>query len=288
MMKWRSTSLVVMLFVAGCSGGGSMSPPAGGATPIADALEESPTKTVELEEAADGSGRAELGAKSPKPTTGRRDPADAGSGKREAAAGGGDGLVSMPAQGGYVYAQSGWEELCQTGTCDRSELPSRQDQRVTHLQRSRVGGRFEMETRGSGSRSQTLVYLVERDRVSVEEIRSVFSTGGLSFETTIVPDPPILSLKLPVQVGEKWSGGWTDRRDDVDGTYRFAVVRREGGSIVLDSRLEFRGEFQGFNDLRLWIDPDHLTITATTGKVEIRSTYGTYRSEFATSLVSKP
>jgi hypothetical protein len=204
--------------------------------------------------------------------------------------------LPIPAAGSYSFVQGGWEELCQTSNCDRSDLPPSQTVDISYDKKTATRAVFLSRTEGSGSRSQTITYDVRSDEASITKLESTFSSGAFSFTAEIVPAPAVRAAEFPLTVGDSWSGRWEDRSDNIDGTYRFDVVRRDRMSIdgkpeevaVVDTRMVLSGDYSGTNEMRLWIVPDEFTILASKGSTEIESQYGTYRSRFTTSYRSGP
>ncbi len=203
--------------------------------------------------------------------------------------------LALPQDGSYIYGQKGWEEFCQTAKCDRSNLPAEQEVVVTYLDQSSSSATFESEADG-GSRSQTIRYHVTKGQVAIERLTGSVTYNGFTINQEMVPDPAIVSAVFPLEVGDSWSGSWKDQNDEMDGSYRFEVVGREpvsaGGktynAFVLDVDMTFTGEYQGSNVMRLWVDPSKLSILSTKGDIELKSSFGTYRSKFTTYLSSTP
>lgn len=204
--------------------------------------------------------------------------------------------LAVPSEGSYSYAQTGWEEVCQASSCDRSDLPPTQSIEISVTERSAERARFTSRSEGSGSRSQTITYEATQGLISVTELENRFTTGGFTINTVIVPDPPIKAASLPWTVGEQWSGSWKDQNDQADGSYRFEVVGTEQMTVgssevtvfVVDTSMELSGEYEGTNQMRLWVTRDDFTIVSSKGTTKITSRYGTYRSRFATSYRSGP
>jgi hypothetical protein len=198
--------------------------------------------------------------------------------------------VRPPAPGTYTYAQQGWEEVCQAGACDRTSLPP--EQRVTVEHQSSDGTSFRTSTRGAGAREQTIAYSLAPRRLMIGRITADFSFRAFRTRTDIVPEPPILTARLPFRAGTSWSGDWRDANGEVDGTYEFAVRRRDAvgrrRAFVVDTSMTFRGTYRGSSDIRLWVDPRDLMILASRGKTQITGDFGTYRTNATTSLAGRP
>ena len=77
--------------------------------------------------------------------------------------------LTLPVAGSYSYAQNGWEELCQASNCDRSDLPPTQTVKISFEEKSASRAVFVSETRGSGSRTQTITYDVATGSRSYNE-----------------------------------------------------------------------------------------------------------------------
>jgi hypothetical protein len=191
-----------------------------------------------------------------------------------------------PGAGEYTYAQEGWEEICQAGVCDRTDLPSHRQVTIQHERDD--GSVFSTTTRGAGAREQSIIYTIRRDGVLIRRISSDFRYGAFRTRSTIAPDPPIVTARLPFRVGSSWTGEWKDRRGKVDGTYRFHVKRRdtlgERDLFVVEMRMSFRGAYNGFTEMTLWVMPRSFSIAASQGITEITSDFGTSRTESMISL----
>jgi hypothetical protein len=292
--------MMLALLLAACSGGGSAPSEAAvgsASSPADDERAGDPRPKQERKDEEPGKG--EKGGSRASTAGGTRDRSSSGGserGKREGSSPRGSSALSLPQAGSYSYVQTGWEELCQAARCDRSDLPPNQTVDIAYRTRSAERGIFTSETRNAGSRTQTLTYDVRDDRAFITALESTFSTGSFRFRSEIVPQPPVVAAVFPLRVGKSWSGRWEDRNGNVDGSYRFEVVGRDRASVdgrtedvvAIDVKPDLSGDFEGVNEMRMWIVPRDLTIAATKGFVDIDSQYGTYRSRFTTSYRSGP
>ena len=219
---------------------------------------------------------------------GGRDDETGGSAPR----GGSGGAPLAPAAGDYVYTQSGFEEFCAGGGCDRQSLPKRQVV-DTSVQRSGSSATVVTEMRASRSRVSRTTTRYTRGAASVSEVYARFTYAGYTFEQTYRPNPPVELLRFPLTSGASWSGSWKGR---VSGSYSVSVAGRErvraAGRVVEAVRVEtttrFRGEFEGRANGTLWIDPRTKALVKTAGNLNVKSTYGSYATGFATALASGP
>jgi hypothetical protein len=189
-----------------------------------------------------------------------------------------------PAAGTYLFDQEGYEEFCQA-TCDRQDLPA--TQRVEYRYRSRSQGAAVVvsEARSSEERTMRTTTKWTRTTALITEVTTSFEWSGFEFVTTYQPKPPVESLRFPLQVGDRWSGRWEAK---TSGEYDISVVAEEGDAFRIGTATRFEGEFDGTADITVWLDPDTRSIVAAEGTIDVESGFGTYRSEFDTSLRSGP
>lgn len=232
-------------------------------------------------DAGDGGGGAG-GARGGRP----RGPNEAGGEEDRAAA-------SYPAAGGYRYEQSGFEEYCQTGSCEREELPPMQSVELSYRRRSSQRATIVSDARISEQRSARTTFRFTKRAALVTEVVVRYSRNGFSFENSYRPDPPVESLRFPLRVGKSWSGRW---KAQTSGDYRFEVVDRArvlaGGRSVeafrLDSVTRFRGEFDGRAAATYLVDPDTRAVVGSQGHMKVSSTFGDFETTFKTRLRSGP
>ena len=224
-----------------------------------------------------------------------RDPSGGGSGGRRSSGAGPRGRAparaTYPASGRYVYSQDGFEEFCST-TCDRRGLPNTQE---IDTRARRGGGSWIVTTTARASQGRIVRTTARYDRTGASIVRVYleYSYEGFTFNDTYQPDPPVRSLRFPLEVGDRWSGSW---RGDVSGTYSVSVDERETmhaggrrvGALRLSTRTTFRGDFDGTANTTLWVDPRTKAIVATAGNVNVKSSFGRYSSGFHTRLRSGP
>ena len=194
-----------------------------------------------------------------------------------------------PAAGRYVYEQTGFERFCQAATCEQQPLPSRQPIVVSVRQPSVVIS----EITSSDNRLVRTTTVFGRESAQVTNVYARFSYEGFTFENEYEPRPPVESLRFPLEEGARWSGRW---EDSTSGDYTVSVLGREnvevqGGAIAaykLATVTNFRGEFNGSSKAILWIDNATKTVVKTSGKLDLRSSFGRYISEFNNKLRSGP
>jgi hypothetical protein len=196
-----------------------------------------------------------------------------------------------PAAGDYSYAQKGYREFC-SGTCDREALPARATTSLRVTGASTNGATVVSEQNAEEGTVRMTTDYKDRD-AHVSEVYTRFAYEGFEFEKTYRPDPPVLSLSWPLDVGRHWEGSWDA---EVSGDYEAAVAAREpvvvGGETVQALKVftvtRFRGDFKGRSDLVVWIDPGTLAIVKTKGFVHLESGFGTYNTKFSSQLLSGP
>lgn len=212
---------------------------------------------------------------------------------REGGARRGDRIALFPAPGTYVYDQSGSERFCQSGTCDERNLPDTQRVRTAVRNRSDDAAVVVSEAQVSESRFSRTTMRFTRRAAFITKVHARFSYGAFEFQNTYRPRPPVESFRWPLRAGMEWSGSW---RDDISGSYEIRVVRgvrmRVGKSAVeaiqLDTRTQFRGDYEGEARITVWVDPRTRAVVRTDGHMRLRSAFGSYATDFVTALRSAP
>ena len=198
-----------------------------------------------------------------------------------------------PAAGRYLYSQTGFERFCQAATCDERPLPPRQAVEVSLRGRSDTSAVVVSEARSSDSRTVRTTTAYTRNEAAITHVYALFSYEGFTFENSYEPRPPVESLRFPLKQGKSWSGSW---RDSTSGDYSINVLGRDtvqvNGAAVTAFKLsmvtDFRGEFSGTSKAILWVDVAKKAMVKTTGKIDLRSSYGRYVTEFNNKLRSGP
>ncbi len=206
-----------------------------------------------------------------------------------------EGMASAPypTSGTYVFGQSGFEEFCQTASCDRKDLPPEQSVEVSYKKRSESKATVVSEARSSKGRVSRTTFKFTPEGAYVVEVYTKSNFNNVQFEDTYRPDPPIEALRFPIRTGESWSGEWKDR---TSGSYRISIGPREavdvGGRTVhafrVETDVEFRGQFEGRSNGITWVDPDTKSIVKSEGEIDVKSAFGRYHSVFETILKSGP
>ena len=210
---------------------------------------------------------------------------------------GGDGgsraVAAYPAAGTYVYAQQGFEEFCQTTSCEREDLPRRQAIKMSLRDRSDSRAVVVAEARSSGKRLTRTTFAFTSKAALITDVYTRFDYQNVSFEDSYHPDPPVEALRFPLTTGESWSGQWKDK---TSGKYSISIGRRETVQAAGDSveafriatKVTFDGQFQGTSIGVVWFDPTTKSVVKSEGTMDIRSAFGRYRTEFSTTLDSGP
>ena len=198
-----------------------------------------------------------------------------------------------PAAGRYLYRQSGFERFCQATRCEDQALPSTQPIHVSLGDPSPDSATVVSEIEASGNRTMRTTAEFTRRSALVTEVYARFSYEGFTFENTYRPEPPVESLRFPLREGNAWSGRW---KDSTSGDYSIEVIDLEevsvGGAAInafkLSSVTNFEGEFDGSAKALIWVDPATKVVVKTTGRLDLRSAFGRYITEFSNTLRSGP
>ena len=198
-----------------------------------------------------------------------------------------------PSAGRYIYRQSGFERFCQAARCEDYDLPPSQPVDISLQEPSPDRAVVISEIRASDNRLVRTTATYTRADALITQVYARFSYEGFTFEETYRPEPPVESLRFPLQEGSSWSGRWKARTSgdyevDVIGTEQISV----GGSTVrafkLSSVTNFEGEFDGTAKALIWVDPATKAMVKTTGKLDLQSAFGRYITEFTNVLRSGP
>jgi hypothetical protein len=212
-------------------------------------------------------------------------PATGGSGTRNAA---------YPAAGTYQFAQSGYEEFCDSaGRCDRNKLPSRQPVTLRYEDRSGSSATVVTEQKASDSRVARTWTRFTPSGAHITKVYVLMEYSGFRFERTYVPEPAVEAMRFPFTSGESWSGRW---QASTSGSYSVkvgvATKTEVGGRGVtayrIDTSTEFRGDFQGKSSVTAYYDVDTKALIAAEGVLNVTSQFGRYSTAFDTNLLSGP
>lgn len=264
---------------------------------------ESPGRPVAGATEAEEKGKANASGRREKPTGQVEAPGDADTG----AAGSEDGASAFndgeseddhssalhPAAGRYVYRQRGYERFCQAAACEQQPLPPRQPVDVSVRARGPQRTVVVSEMRASDNRMVRTTTGFSRRNAIVTDVYARFTYEGFSFENSYTPRPPVETLRFPLKQGAHWSGSW---EDSTSGDYSIDVLARENLEVSgralqaykLSMVTDFRGEFTGTSKALLWVDVATKTVVKTTGKVDLRSSFGRYVTEYDNHLRSGP
>jgi hypothetical protein len=198
-----------------------------------------------------------------------------------------------PAAGTYVYDQSGFEEFCDATECERQDLPPTQQVATSHKDGSGEEVVVVTEAESSDSRYTRTTTRHTRRHALITNVYVRFNYEGFSFNNSYQPDPPVESVRYPLQEGSSWSGEW---KDSTSGDYSIAVGASRsvtvGNATVqaypVRTRTTFTGEFEGNADVITWIDPATAAVVKIEGELRVKSVFGRYASEFSATLRSAP
>lgn len=297
-MKRWSCAVLALLLLAACSGGDESAPSAG---------PEGPSATSTPADGGKGSGGKDRdGGKDDGGGKGK------GSGGKDGRTGDDDGAAEddgenvfndtqeddrssavYPAAGRYLYGQSGFERFCQATRCEDQALPKTQPVQIALSEPSPDRAVVVSEIEASGNRTMRTTSTYTRRSALVTEVYARFAYEGFTFENTYRPEPPVESLRFPLREGAAWSGRW---KDSTSGEYSIDVLGVEevkvGGGAVnafkLSSVTTFEGEFEGSAKALIWVDPATKAMVKTTGRLDLRSAFGRYITEFSNVLRSGP
>ena len=263
------------------------------------------TSEVESESPAGGATAANKDdtKRSPGARPGRQGPDDKKKGPGVAAGGGSatedgggedDGSSAFaPAAGTYIYAQSGFEEFCDATECERQDLPPTQEVATSHKDGSGEEVVVVTEAESSDSRYTKTTTRHTHRHALITNVQVRFNYEGFSFNNSYQPDPPVESVRYPLQEGSSWSGEW---KNNTSGDYSIAVGASRsvmvGNATVqaypVRTRTTFTGEFEGTADVITWIDPATAAVVKIEGELRVTSVFGRYASEFSATLRSAP
>lgn len=201
---------------------------------------------------------------------------------------------AYPSAGAYTFAQSGYEEFCDSaGRCDRSKLPSRQPVKLSYENRSGSSATLVTEQKASDSRVARTWTRFTPSGAHITKVYVLMEYSGFRFERTYVPEPAVESMRFPFTSSEGWSGRW---QASTSGSYSVKVGAasntevggREITAYRIDTSTEFRGDFQGKSSVTAYYDVDTKALIAAEGVLNVTSQFGRYSTAFDTNLLSGP
>lgn len=203
--------------------------------------------------------------------------------------------AAYPAAGGYVYSQRGSEAFCDPAgrSCDRHKLPRTQRIATSYGQRTQTEALVVTEVEsGNGRYVRTTTHFTP-DAAFVTEVYYRLVYGGLTLQERYEPDPPVPQIRFPLRPGNEWDATW---KADTSGDYHARVTGTDtvsvGGTAVdtyrIETRTNFRGELDGKASVVMWFDARTRALVATTGALNLSASYGSYNTNFETTLKSAP
>lgn len=199
-----------------------------------------------------------------------------------------------PAAGDYVYAQRGSESFCDpAGNCDTRDLPPTQKIASSFEHRSDDEADVIQEARSSDGRDVRTSLHFTPEAAFITDVYYKLDYRGFTVSEEYAPDPPVPSIRFPLERGKSWSATWDA---DTSGDYHATVGAPQeisvGGRSVRAYRIEtlthFRGEYKGKASVVVWFDPESKAIVKTSGALSLSASYGSYRTAFETTLRSAP
>lgn len=210
--------------------------------------------------------------------------------------GDGDGrgsAASYPAAGTYTFAQSGYEEFCDSaGRCDKENLPSRQPTKISYHERSGDSATVVTEQSAGSRVARTWTrFTPSGAHITKLYVRMVYS--GFRFERTYVPQPPVEAFRFPFEEGASWSGRW---KAQTSGSYsvrvgaprRLEIGAKTVTAYPVDTTTTFTGDFEGRSRITAFVDPRTKSIVASDGALNVTSQFGRYSTVFETKLLGGP
>ena len=198
-----------------------------------------------------------------------------------------------PAPGTYLYDQSGYEEFCDATDCERQDLPRTQEVATSHKDGSDDEVVVIAEAQSSDSRFTKTTTRHTRGHALITNVQVRFNYEGFSFNNSYQPDPPVESVRYPLQEASSWSGAWKDSTSgeysiDVGAPRAVMVGNATVQAYPVHTRTTFTGEFDGTADVITWIDPATAAVVKIEGELRVESVFGRYGSEFSATLRSAP
>ena len=310
MRKVAGALLAVLLLMSACASEGEAPPagPGGNEPPGFDSeanndKDKSKNKTGSDKKQRKGSGSKERtnGDEATGGASAGSNDAEGGEGSKDRDEGGStnggsgtQGPSPYPAAGSYSFAQSGYEEFCDSaGRCDKEQLPARQPMKLSYESRSGSSAVVVSEQEASGSRVARTWTKFTPSGAHITKLYVRFVYSGFRFERTYVPEPAVESLRFPFTAGERWSGKW---KASTSGSYSVRVGSRSpmtvGGRTItvypVDTTTEFRGDFEGKSTITTYFDADTKAVVAADGVLNVTSQFGRYTTVFETKLASGP
>ena len=198
-----------------------------------------------------------------------------------------------PASGTYTFAQSGYEEFCDSaGRCDKENLPSRQPTKISYQEQSGDSATVVTEQSAGSRVARTWMrFTPSGAHITKLYVRMVYS--GFRFERTYVPQPPVEAFRFPFEEGASWSGRW---KAQTSGTYsvrvgaprRLEIGAKTVTAYPVDTTTTFTGDFEGRSRITAFVDPRTKSIVASDGALNVTSQFGRYSTVFETKLLGGP
>ena len=210
------------------------------------------------------------------------------------AAGSHEAASPYPAAGAYVFAQSGTEAFCDpAGNCDQEDLPRRQSIAARFQDKSATEAVMVQTARMSEGRVVRTTLHFTNEAAFVTDVYYRLQYEGFDLSQEYRPDPPVPSIRWPLETGEEWSATWSadtsgDYHARVTGVDEVRVGDATVGAFRIETLAHFRGEYKGKASAVVWVDPKTKAVVATNGALELRATYGNYNTTFRTRLASGP
>lgn len=293
-MRKTIAAAAALLLLFGCSDPQGTEPGEAAATTAEGSADDGDSSGEEVasESPAPGKGSGKRGGGSKN--------ADGGGGKGGSGGDGGSGETSPSgrtndvttdrssgymAAGEYVYDQDGFERFCNGPSCSKQQLPDTATISASYEGGSGSDATIVTESRSSEQQTVTTTTRHTQGAASITKVVIDFSYSGFSFSQTYEPKPAIESLSFPLEVGKSWRGRW---KAQTSGDYRMKVTGVSDGVYRIETVMNFKGDFSGRAQATVWVDGRTRAIVRTDGEVAVASGFGTYQSDFRTTLRSAP
>ena len=289
-----AASVTGALLVGGCaSGGGGEEPDQAAPASTSSTLEATPPSggaPSPTTPPAGGTGATAAGADG---STAATDPPP-GAQPAPVAGGGEDAAVYVAPAGRYEYDTSGFVESGSGPTKTRREPPPVTVDEVTVVESER-GVEVTTRTTQQGG-SQVVTVLVAGGEARLTRLIYESTTGGVTTEYRVTPDPPILVARLPYTVGDRWESAWRDDALGIQGVGWGAVRERvhvttpagDAHTFVLELHQRVQGSFDGELHFTAWIDPATGVVFRQETVTVFQDPTGVSRSEITRVLRARP
>ena len=191
--------------------------------------------------------------------------------------------VLSPKPGRYVYATEGFSETGSGPTARREPMPSTTTDDVTS-----AGEELTILTDYGDGSTQEARYIARPAEVLLARLTFTTTTSGVPSSQAVAPQPPILVMRAPLRVGDKWESTWEDPTLGVQGVGTGEVRARDGNAFVVHLDHRLRGSITGRLQLTIWLDPTTGTRVRDESVLDITAAANPSHFELKRALQSAP